>query len=421
MPLVTREMTLSEIISAYPDTRAVFASNGLPLEQTNHLFLTALTVESFMSLRNINPEIFLKLLNDTAEASSEVKILYTDETPVVRTDFLGYVVCPFKHLYKEAFEKKLHGHYDRTGEKLVSFVPMGCGGPDPYEYIWDTENIDELPDAIASIGFGNFWRKDFRERFLDNGKFIAVERPPLQDVFRELEDPLKQYTIYSVSAYVILVDHKKLGDLPVPKTWLDIANPIYKDNVIISGSDDEINEVFLMHIYKDGGEEALKNLAPNIKATWHASQMAKAAGSSMADGAAIYVLAWFFADTCPNTDHISIIFPEDGAMISPMYMMVKADKAERMKPVTDFMTGAEMGAISAGSKFPPLCPEIPNILPEGTGLKWFGWDFVRENDMKVLAEELNARLAKYRRKCGSVNLLKPSPSKKGFKRMMVKG
>lgn len=414
-------MTLSEIISAYPDTRAVFASNGLPLEQTNHLFLTALTVESFMSLRNINPEIFLKLLNDTAEASSEVKILYTDETPVVRTDFLGYVVCPFKHLYKEAFEKKLHEHYDRTGEKLVSFVPMGCGGPDPYEYIWDTENIDELPDAIASIGFGNFWRKEFRERFLDNGKFRAVERPPLHEVFKELEDPLKQYTIYSVSAYVILVDHKKLGDLPVPKTWLDIANPIYKDNVIISGSDDEINEVFLMHIYKDGGEEALKNLAPNIKATWHASQMAKAAGSSMADGAAIYVLAWFFADTCPNTDHISIIFPEDGAMISPMYMMVKADKAERMKPVTDFMTGAEMGNISSGSKFPSLCPDVPNVMPEGVKLKWFGWDFVRENDMKVLAEELNARLAKYRRECGSVNLLKPSPSKKGFKRMMVKG
>lgn len=403
MPLVTPAMTLSEVISTYPDTRSIFISNGLSVEQNNHVFMTALTVESFMKLRSINPEIFMKLLNETAESCSQVKILYTDETPAVRTDFLGYVVCPFKHLFKEAFESTLNDHYEKTGEKLVSFVPMGCGGPDPYEYIWDTENIDELPDAIASLGFGAYWRKPFRERFLDTGLFKAVETKPYIEEFKELKDPLGQYTVYSFSAYVMLIDHKKLGDLPVPERWIDLANPIYKDNIIVSGSEDEINEVLLMHIYKDGGEEAVKSMAGNIKDTWHASQMAKAAGSSMKDGAAVYVLAWFFADTCPNTDNISIVFPEEGALVSPMYLMVKADKEERMKPVTDFMTGAVMGGISSSAKFPSTCPDVPNVLPEGTKLKWFGWDFVREHDMKVFSDELNARFAGYRKAAGSIS------------------
>lgn len=425
MPLVTSDMTLSLIISKYPDTKDVFLSNGLKDENMTESFLSAMTLQTFMSLRNLNPEIFMKIIDGAAEACSVQKILYTTEVPPMRADFLGYVVCPFKHLYKEELENVLHSHYEKTGDRLISFVPMGCGGPDPYEYIWETENIDDLPDVIASVGFGAFYREKFRKKYLNTGMFKSVQALPVPSPFEQLRDPKGIYTIYSISAYVMLIDHKKLNGLPVPKRWMDITDPMYHDNVIIGGNEDEVNEVLLMYLWQEGGDEALKRFAPNVKAAWHSSQMAKAAGSSMKTGAAIYVLPWFFASTCPNAPHSEVIFPEDGALASPMYMLVKTDKIERMKPVTDFVTGKMLGDISAKSLFPSLNPDAIKVLPEGAGIKWFGWDFIHSHDMKELAESLNKKFVSMHKNKnvmtethGGITLAKPD---KGFLKKVVKG
>ena len=425
MPLIHPEMTISGVIAKYPDTKEVLSVNGLT--DDNLKTLSSMTLASFMSLRSLNPEIFMKLMESAAEASAELKILYTTELPPVKADFLGYVVCPFKHLFKEQLEAVLHSHYEKTGDKLISFVPMGCGGPDPYEDIWDTENLYDLPDVIASVGFGAYYREPFRKRFLDTGKFISVQKDPMPEPFASagLKDPDGIYTVYSLSAYVMLIDHKKLGDLPVPKTWMDITDQIYKDNVIIGGNEDEVNEVLLMHLWKDGGDEALKRFAPNVKAAWHSSQMAKAAGSSMKIGAAIYVLPWFFASTCPNAPYSEVVFPEDGALASPMYMLVKKDKAERMKPVTDFLTGKLLGDTANEALFPSLCPDCKRVLPEGAKLKWFGWDFIHKTDMKVLAETLNERFVSIHKNKNlmhetseAIPLSKPE---KGFKKAVLRG
>ncbi len=425
MPLVTVNMTLSDIIKKYPDTKELFLSNGLSADSMNDAFLSALTLERFMSLRSLNPELFMQIINAAAEACSGQQILYTTEIPPMRADFLGYVVCPFKHLYKEKLEDVLTEHYKKTGDKLISFVPMGCGGPDPYEYIWEAENIDELPDVIASVGFGAFYREQFKKKFLETGMFTSVQPQPVPEPFRSagLEDPKKIYTVYSISAYVMLIDHKKLGDLPVPKTWLDLTDPMYKDNVIIGGNEDEVNEVLLMHLWKDGGDEALKRFAPNVKAAWHASQMAKAAGSSMKIGAAIYVLPWFFASTCPNAPHAEVYFPEDGALASPMYMLVKTDKRERMKPVIEFKTGKMLGDVSAKSLFPSLNPDAEKVLPEGVKLKWFDWDFIHSTDMKELSEELNKKFMSYHKNKNVLNetseVIPLSRPEKGFKKAVL--
>jgi ABC-type Fe3+ transport system substrate-binding protein len=385
-------MSIASIIEKYPETSDVFAANGMAEDIRNDSVPEALLLGTFAGIRNINEKLFIGQLEKIAE-SQQLSHLYTEDAPPCKPDFLGYVVCPIKHLYKEGYEESVQRHYDETGERFVSFVPMGCGGPDPYEEVWDAENEDELPDMIASVGFGSFYRTEFRKKFLEKGIFTSVQPQPVPEPFASagLADPKGWYTIYSVFTYIMLVDFKKLGDLPVPESWGDLLNPVYEKNIIIGGSDDAVNEVLLMNIFKDFGEEGLRKLAPNIKEAWHASQMAKAAGSSMSKGAAIYILPWFFAMSCPNTEHTKIVWPKDGALASPMYLLVKKSARDRLKPVIDFMTGTALGEMTEKSYFPTLLPVKERRLPADAKIKWIGWDFIHSHDMKTFSDELNER------------------------------
>ena len=379
MKRINLDKSIAELLKEHPETKEIFEENGLGKFMPNKAFLSTLTLASFMKMRELNEGIFVSLLEKRIEAEA-APFLYTKDLPV-------------KHLFRDAYEAAMERHYNLRGERFVSFLPMGCGGGDPYEDIWQTQDINDLPDVICSIGFGSFYRSEFTARFLDEGYYESVQPLPVPEPFASagIADPKRIYTVYAVSTYIILVDFKKLKDLPVPSKWGDLLNPVYRDNIIVGGHDDSINEVLLLNILKDYGDEGLEKLLPNIKDTWHASEMAKAAGSSMAKGAAIYVMPWFFAKSCPNTEHTAIIFPEDGALASPMYMLVKKSEKERLKPVIDFMTGDETAGIMSAAFYPSLHPNAKNNLPEGARLKWLGWDFIHGRDMKAFSDEVNSR------------------------------
>ena len=86
--------------------------------------------------------------------------------------------------------------------------------------------------------------------------------------------------------------------------------------------------------------------------------MVKAAGSGREDTPAISVLPLFFANTISRRDQVSIIWPGDGALVSPVTMLVKADKCEELRELIAFLNGAEVAGICAGAAFPALHPEV---------------------------------------------------------------
>jgi hypothetical protein len=133
-------------------------------------------------------------------------ILHTEEPPAGRLDFLGYVVCPLKHLFKESFEEVLQKYREETGVTLRCYVPMGCGGPDPYEDIWKVNRIEDFPDMVVSVGLDNLFKKDFIEKYVVSGYFTAVQARPVPPVFNEILDPRQAYSIYGIFPYVMMVD-----------------------------------------------------------------------------------------------------------------------------------------------------------------------------------------------------------------------
>ncbi len=391
---ISPEMKITDILEKYPGALEVFTANGFPATGKADLLRQVgplLTLKTALKLKGLNPEVFLGLL---AEKLTESQLLPApdDEPPAQRLNFLGYTYCPLKLTFKECFEELCQKyHREHQDKEFHSFVPSGCGEEeDPYrENIWRVPDIADFPDITVSAGFGDFFRQEFVDRFVKRGYFKS-RRGPMHAAFAsaDYEDPAGWYTMYAALPSVILVDRKKLGGLPVPGRWSDLLDPVYKNSIIIGASHGDFHEDFLLYIHKEHGDEGLRKLAANVRQGMHGAEMSKFAGTAGAQGAAIYVIAWLFAKACPRTESTTIVWPADGALITPMFLLVKESIRTDLQPFLDFVTGAEYGQKSADNYFPVLHPRVDNKLPAGAGFKWLGWDYIRSHSLDALKEHV---------------------------------
>lgn len=302
-------------------------------------------------------------------------------------DLLLYSPCPVKLAVKERLDGVLQA-YEEAGDPLNIHIPMGCTSVDPYDPLHLETDPDRLPDVIASIGFGDFFRRGFSERFVDTGLFEAVLPENVHPLHREagIVDPEGRYTVYSLTPYIFMVDTIRLGNLPLPRRWEDLLHPRYRGQINMCGDGDDMADAALMCIYKDFGMEGIEKLAANAHGLMHSSRMGKSGGAARAGG--IYILPYFFAETSQQPDHVRVIWPEDGTAASPIYFLAKQKARPRLNGLLEFFTRG-FGEIQSARWFLPLGGPLPDNLPEGACIKWVGWDFIRANDITAVRDELN--------------------------------
>ena len=331
---------------------------------------------------NTNTEL-LDLLNDEP-------VFPENETGVRRQlDYLGWAPCPIR----TELRQRLHRHFlaaSRSGgPEPVWFMPAGCHSSNVYDDLWRTTNAADLPGLISETGFGDFNRPEFVSRWHDKGVFARIPDDDVRPEFREagLVDPRGLHRVYGANPEVVLVDLKRLGNRPLPRSWADILNPRFKRDVVISGEPGDIHESLLFGLYRDHGEAGLAALGANVRDFMHPAEMAKTAGSQSPRGAALYVLPGFFARSGPHRTATQIVWPDEGAYLTPLYVMRKCDARPASALVLDYLCGAEWSAHLAKVG---LAPARAGSLPLPGKLRWVGWDFVRENDIEVLRAPLNA-------------------------------
>jgi ABC-type Fe3+ transport system substrate-binding protein len=302
--------------------------------------------------------------------------------------------CPVKVPIEEAFEAYLD---NLPAEVRTSFTYCLEGNAnhdvDYYALVDHFESIDDMPDIIVTPGFNSFFHRPFVERFIKPGLFTSVSTfaGDLHLARLGVIDPQGQYTMLAMNLLVMVADHARLGDRPAPATWNDLLEPAYRKSVAIRGNrDGSFCETLLLSIHKDHGENGVSRLGENVRYGWHPSQMVKAAATGSADAPAVSVMPYFFARHLRDRQGISIIWPEDGALVSPVTMLVKTGKREVLQPLVDFLTGAQVAGICAGASFPAVHPAVDNGLPDDAAFKWIGWEYVKDNDIKSLLVEINA-------------------------------
>jgi ABC-type Fe3+ transport system substrate-binding protein len=315
----------------------------------------------------------------------------------MKLDFLGNVVCPLKSIFLKELELKVEEYRKSTGRILKYHIPGGCGRTDEYDDIWKTDYVDELPDLIFSKDLGQFVSKEFIVKFIKKGYFKSPLGKNVHEEFIDAGciDPEGEYWIYSVAPTVMLIDKIKLGNLPEPRIWNDLLKPQYKNNIIIGGRCGKVSSMLLPYIYKERGEDGLKRLASNVKDVWSAPDMAKVTGINNKKGAAINVINWSFAKLCPNRERVSILWPEDGAVISPFYMLSKKSKIDELSVILDIFLGSEYGQKAADMFYPSVNIEVDNHLPENAKFKWLGWDYVKNNDFEKIKDDCDLIFEKY--------------------------
>ena len=340
-------------------------------------------LKTLMNIRNINVDIFIKQLQEEINTLENEKNYLVDTVTIGdNIDFYGSPICSMKNTFRDDMESIVKKHYKETGDLLKVFVKSGNKTKDFSDELMFNPKIDIFPNIVFTKEIIEYLGHDFRDKMIGKGYF---KENIYKDFNRDLKDigiiENNEYCIYAVIPHVIVVDTEKLGDRPIPKTLKDLLNPVYKNDISIFGKQkDDFLSSALLYVYKEFGEDGLKKLARNVRRSFHCASMPKVAAMKSKDSPAIYLMSWFFSNTCYGKN-IKVIWPEDGAIIVPMYMFVKKEGYEKVKPLVEYIIGEEFGEICKKANVISTNPNIDNNLPKGAKLKWLGWDYIKENDV----------------------------------------
>jgi ABC-type Fe3+ transport system substrate-binding protein len=398
--------TLHDIITRYPQTLEYFTSHGFPQfsdrEQLKRLG-SMLTFEAAMKSRKKNPETFMELLNEAIEQS-----LMLSEDGVSRSEddnaltVAGILPCPVKIPLIDRFESFADTYRKKHGRSVSYNLQSASGGLGWMEDIY-RHAVDEhqLPDLVLSAGFELFFDQRLVGRFRDAGTFADLSS--LTSFNRDfdglrLKDPKGNYSILAGVPAIFLVDTLELGDRKVPRTWEDLLSEDLEGSVSLPVEDLDLFNAVTLRLEHRFGMEAVERLGRNMLRSMHPSQMVREGsrkGSSPAGKPAVTVLPWFFTRMIFSGTSLQIVWPEDGAILSPIFAAAKRSKADQLSEILSLFESREIGQLLRDKgMFPCVHPEVENDLPENAGFQWLGWDAVYSRDMGKLIQTCTSTFMK---------------------------
>jgi ABC-type Fe3+ transport system substrate-binding protein len=219
--------------------------------------------------------------------------------------------------------------------------------------------------------------------FVDSTGFTRLN--PLVDNDRiDLKDPAGHYSMIGVVPAIFLVNREELKERPIPRTWADLLKPEFERSISLPIGDFDLFNAILLNLYKEYGEGAIEKLGRSLMESMHPSQMVKS-HQKKSEKPTVTIMPYFFTKMVKEGGTMAAVWPEDGAIISPIFMLCKRDKIDRLQPVIDFFASREVGEILAHKGlFPSIHPEVDNKIPESNTFMWLGWDYIYSHDIGQL-------------------------------------
>jgi len=395
MRIIDENITILELANNFPAAMEVLISNGFPQFSDKTQIETVgkfLKLSTALKTKGYNIETYLKLIEDKISSDNN----YTTATKISEhsdINIIGLLPCPVRIPLQEQFSQFLEKFENEKRIKVnYKFEAASIGLDYLKQNILSIEDISKIPDIFISAGFEAFFDQKSLGLFKDKKVFVDLTDDEINENFSDLniKDPHGDYSIISLVVAVFMVNKKELGDLPVPKSWADILKPEYQQRVALPVGDFDLFNGILLNIYKDFGSEGVEKIAKALLKSMHPSQMVKNANMKNSDKPAITIMPYFFTKMVRDLSSMEVVWPEDGAIVAPVFMLVKREKKDILEPIAKFIAGKEMGEIlSHKGLFPSLNKDVKNIVPENAKFKWLGWDFIYSNDIGTLIKELN--------------------------------
>lgn len=392
---------LYDIVEKNPRALDFLINNGFEQFRDKKLLDTMgkkIDFSTALKMKKMNVEVFeARLLAFLEGESTSVDTSLVDTArPINLTkkkadiNIEGVLPCPIRIPLLEGFQSWLRENKSKFDYSIGYDLQSANLGLDWIKDKVKTGNIDEVPDLLMSAGFDLFFDRGLMGQFADDD-FESVTNEFNSDFCNEyidLRDPKRKYLITGVVPAVFLVNKDQLKGRKIPKTWSDILSPEFEDSVAIPMGDLDLFNAILVSIYKEYGIEGIKNLARSYMKSLHPSQMVKGKSVSDENKPVVSIIPYFFTQMLQD-DRQEAVWPSDGAIISPIFMMAKKKNIDRVQLVLEFFMSQEVGRIfSANGKFPSTNKGVDNGLLDDQKFKWLGWDFIHNTDIGNLLNEL---------------------------------
>lgn len=390
--------TLYKITKDYPETIDVFVAEGftqMESKSQRETFGKKLTLEMALKLRKIGLESFIEKLEDIVEQSRDgvdetLKEVEFDESADIKIQ--GILPCPVRIPLLESWTEWMNANGDDLGFSVtydLKAASMGVGWLEDSLRSADDEEI--LSDLFLSAGFDLFFDEELMGKFKAKGTFsdmsgITNYNRDFHSANIELKDPKKEYAIIGVVPAVFLVNEAELGDIKRPESWEDLLRDEFEGRVSLPIGDFDLFNAILLNIYKNYGEEGVRKLGKSLLKSMHPSQMVKSHRESVKP--LVTIMPYFFTKMVHEGGPMSAVWPSDGAIISPIFLLSKASKSDKLKPIVDFFASKDVGEIlSHNGRFPSVHPEVDNLTAKDKAYMWLGWDYIEQNNIGALIKK----------------------------------
>lgn len=401
MNFINMNDSLYAICEKYPETVDIFVSRGFPrmgdYEQRAG-YGKLINLKLALEMKKLNPELFIQLLNETiaAERDGEDTTLNGasrgnraagGQSGKERITVTGLLPCPVRIPLLESFNRFTKAYQENHSHQVQAELKAASTGTSWVEEHVDSANsINDLPDLFVSAGFDLFFDEKKIGRFRRAGDFAALVPPRGENPsFRglNLSDPDREYSIIAVVPAVFLVNMHEIGDRRVPRSWEELLSGGWENSVSLPVGDFDLFNAMLLSLRSRYGDEAIVNLGEIMLDAMHPSQMVKS-HRKQSRRPAVTIMPYFFTRTVREGGAMEAVWPSDGAILSPIFMLAKKGKADLLRPFTDFFASKEVGEILSGQGlFPSLHPEVDNRLGPDASFLWLGWDYIKRHDLSV--------------------------------------
>lgn len=308
-------------------------------------------------------------------------------------DVLGLLPCPIKVPLESGFDDMI-----RNLENGCDFKYLIEGNAN-YDVMWMDESVhvpskSELPKIIISAGVNSFYRKDFRVRAIKEGYFQKISNIENEKNKSDLSDFDGNYYIMALNYLVMIVDLTKLNKRKIPKSWEELLNSSFKKEVAIRGKKGKYCETTLLAIYKDYKIDGIKKLKELVGYGGHPAEMVKNIGKGVEGSPTISVVPYFYAKLLKNNKNVQIVWPEEGAIVSPVTLLVQQELSMNLENVVSYFVSDEVRNICKKASLPHPVDYMEYLHENDYKLNWLGWDFISKNDINDLLLELNSYFIK---------------------------
>lgn len=401
MKYIELTRSLYYTVTKFPEVKDYLIGQGLTQVEDPKLLESIgknITLDVLIQSKGLNKETFMDQLNEIVSEhrkNADTTLFEKDKNIKATINIQGILPCPVRIPLLEGFEDWLETR-DETYKSSIDYeLKAASMGVD-----WLKDSLEngggekDIADVFLSAGFDLFFDQRLighlkKEKVFEDIVNYSHYNQDFDNDYISLKDPDKDYSIIGAVPAVFLVNKDALKDKPMPLTWEDLLNGDYDNSVSLPVGDFDLFNAILLNIHKKYGMEGVKKLGKTLMRSMHPSEMVKS--NTKPNQPSVTIMPYFFTKMVRDIGPMVAVWPKDGAIISPIFMLSKQAKKEQLQPIVDFFASKEVGEIlSHNGRFPSTHPEVDNMISKDNKYMWIGWDYIKENDIGVLIEECMA-------------------------------